>query len=399
MNVLTAKSELEGVLHGTSNSQITGLNGVFNRAARQVLLDLDPQETIRYAPVFPLYDEVYDYVCPADLKGNKVIDIRPNGARQLRDRFDQSYSQDFDRFKGYTFQDNFNVDFNSGVKTIKIDAPSINKGVTISNADGVSTNGTFIASGTASNISTDTINYIGGSGSVSFDIATGTGIITDQTLGEVDLSAHENQSNVFFDIFLPTASLFSSITIKWGSSASAYWERTLTTNQEGTAFQDGWNLMSAQWFGATKVGSPDSTKVNYLQVSYVYTGTPTMPGVKLNYVVSRLGTYYEIEYYSKFLFRDSITGAFQETVTNDSNLINLDTETYNIFFYQLGFLCVQQMLGQDAAYDTQIFLQKYNEAVQKYKTMYKSQVQKPKTMYYNRTSGPYRRWFGRPYNY
>lgn len=44
-NILDLKNDLEGVLHGTTNNQIQNLDGVINRAARQLLLDLDPQET------------------------------------------------------------------------------------------------------------------------------------------------------------------------------------------------------------------------------------------------------------------------------------------------------------------------------------------------------------------
>ncbi len=46
-NVQDLKNDLTGILHGTTTNQIQNLDGVINRAARQLLLDVDPQETKR----------------------------------------------------------------------------------------------------------------------------------------------------------------------------------------------------------------------------------------------------------------------------------------------------------------------------------------------------------------
>jgi hypothetical protein len=65
-------------LHGTTLSQVENISGVFNRAARQLLLDIDPQETKRIEQLAsPIFYQVYDYAPPADLKGQKIIDIFP----------------------------------------------------------------------------------------------------------------------------------------------------------------------------------------------------------------------------------------------------------------------------------------------------------------------------------
>ena len=81
-SVQTAKNDLAGVLHGTQLSQIQNLDGVFNRAARQLLLDLDPQETKRVVEFTnPIFNTVFDYPIAADVKGNKIIDIRPQVRR------------------------------------------------------------------------------------------------------------------------------------------------------------------------------------------------------------------------------------------------------------------------------------------------------------------------------
>jgi hypothetical protein len=150
--------------------------------------------------------------------------------------------------------------------------------------------------------------------------------------------------------------------------------------------------------GATVTGTPDVTAINYIVVSMPTTAIQT--GAKLNYITISLGNYLEYEYYSKYLFRDVITGAFQEKVTDNSNLINLDTETYNLFFNLSASLAVQQQQGLDALfYDGSFFAQKYAEGVMKYKSLYKSEAQKPQTRYYGVPQPSVSRYSGRRYNY
>ena len=45
VQISDVENELQGILHGTTLNQITDLYGVFNRAARRVIGDVDPQET------------------------------------------------------------------------------------------------------------------------------------------------------------------------------------------------------------------------------------------------------------------------------------------------------------------------------------------------------------------
>ena len=96
-SVQQLKVDLEGVLHGTTTNEITNINGLINRAARQLLLDLDAQETKRTVEfTTPIFNTVTDYAIPADVKGNKLIDIRPQVKRIPRDIWTQAYNQAFD---------------------------------------------------------------------------------------------------------------------------------------------------------------------------------------------------------------------------------------------------------------------------------------------------------------
>ena len=401
MNILTVKAELEGMLHGTTLNKIQNVPGVFNRAARQLLLDIDPQETKRTIPfATPIYDGVYNYPLPVDLKGNKIIDIFPQVDRGTRDRFEQIYNQDFDRFKTFVFQKNFTINFNTAVKTIRINNVQTNNQNTVNQITGVNDNGLWTGDGNAYNLTQDTVNKANGSGALKFDFLAGGAVayVENSTMSVVDLSVHEDESSLFLWVYLPDASTFTNIILRWGSSSTNYWSSTQTTTHEGTSFVDGWNLIRFDWNTATKVLTPDSSKINYTRVSFTYDGTAQVAG-RINNLVSDLGQIMQCEYYSKYLFRNYSTGAFQETTTNDADLINLDTETFNLFITLSALYAVQQALGEDSAYDTQFFMKAYQEGLQKYRMMYKSEIQLPKTKYYEKINTSWRRYLGQNFNW
>lgn len=383
-SIQTLKNDLQGTLHGTTLNKIQNLNGVINRAARQLLLDVDPQETKRVTQfVNPIFNSVFDYPIAADVKGNKLIDIRPQVQRLPRDVWTQAYNQAFDVYKQNIFSlaNMFTMNFNTGVKTIKIDAPFLNSPVILNEVESTTDNGTWAATSTASNLSVNNTNFVQGSGSLQFDITTGTGYIENSTMSALDLTTELNQSSMFVYVYVPTGTSLTSVNLRWGTNSSNYYTGTVTQNQQGVAFQNGWNLCQFIWSSATTVGTPTITSIKYARVSL--TVSAGMTACLVNGINCILGTVLEYEYYSKYLFRDGSTGAFQETVTDDSNLVNLDTESYNLLFNLVGYYACQQQQGLDATfYDGTFFLNQYQESLARYKAMYKAENQKPQSTYY-----------------
>ncbi len=388
------ENDITGFLHGTSLDQITNLNGLINRAARQLLLDVDPQETKRIVQLSPVFSNVYDYplvtIAP-DLKGQKIVDIGPQVNRMSYDNYTQQYSQDFDIQKLITNVDAFTVQFNTGLKTIRINNVYCpNPPVSINNADALTDNGSWAVSGTASNLTVDNVNYIFGTGgALQFNMTTGAGGIVNSTQSAVNLSSTSNtntnfvnQSSMFLYGYFPTASQITSVVLQWGSSASNYYQVTATQSQAGTSFVNGWNLIQFPWNNSTTVvGTPDPTKITYIQVTVNATANQT--GIHINNIFCALPTILNMTYYSKYLFQNAITGAWQETVTDPSNIINLDTESYNLLLNQCGYLLAQQTQGLDALfYDASFFENVYTQGVTRYQAMYKSEVKLPQTTYY-----------------
>ncbi len=385
-SVLNLKQDLTGVIHGTTLNKVQNLNGNINRAARQLLEDVDPQETKRIA-LFgtPIFENVYTYGLAADVKGNKIIDIRPQVNRWGNQVFNQDYAQQFDLSKLTSLADQFHIQWNSGVRTILVNAPRFNTGVIVNNASAVTgDNGTWVAGGDVTNLTTDTSNYLVGGGSLKFDLngASTVGYLENSTMQSVDLTEFLNQSYWFLYMYLPTvASGFTNISLTFGSSVSDTYTASATVTQAGTAFGLGWNQISYAWDNLTTNGTPDPADITFIRVAFVYDGIPRA-GVRLNDITCLTGQFMEYVYYSKYLFSDGTTGAFQEEVTDDSNLINLDTDSYNLLFNKVAYFVAQQLQGGNAVYDAVYWLNEYNSALTRYQAMYKSEVQKPKQAYY-----------------
>lgn len=394
-SIQQANSELEAMLHGTTLNQIVGIYSVHRRAASQLLLDLDPQETKRTSLV-SIFDHVFDYAGISDLKGNKMIDIRPQANRKLSEVYIQKYGQDFDVWKALTNQPNFNITFDTYTKSMRVEAINSARSVSVNAIDDTTANGTWAAGGGASSISQDTVYVADGSASLQFNLAAGqtTGYIENSTQAAVDLSSiyHVNVSSLFLWVYLPTGSSFTNVNLRWGSSSSAYYSQSVTTNQKGNAFTNGWNLLKFDWSSASTTGSPNAASISYLRLTFTYDST-AQTSVHANALFSSLPLPLEFVYYSKFIFRDS-TGAFKETPTADSDLLNLDTETYNVYLWQLALQAVHQQDSQTAQFDIKYFSEQYANSLMRYKSLYKSELQKPHTNYYRMTPAGFLRFLG-----
>ncbi len=399
-SVLDLKNDITAILHGTTSNQIQNFDGAINRAAREVLLDVDPQETKRIVEfVAPIFNTVFDYPIAADVKGNKIIDIYPQVQRLPQDIWTQAYNQMFDVAKQNIFSmaNMFTMNFNSSVKTLRVNAPWLNPPVIINQIEGIALNGTWSVGGTASNLSVNNTNFAQGSGALQFDATTGAAYIENSTMDSVDLSEVLNQSSLFTWAFVPTGSNLTSVELRFGSSSADYYLLVVTQTQQATAFANGWNLEQFPWASMTSVGSPDPSAITYARITLNVTASAT--ACKVNGLNSILGTILNYEYYSKYLFRNASTGTYQETVLDDSDLINLDTESFNLLTYKVAGLVVQQQQGVDATYyDGPYFDNKYQQALLRYKAMYKSELQKPQSVYYQVPNTSYSRIYGQGNN-
>ncbi len=377
-SIQTLLNDVSSVIHGTTANKIPNVYGHINRAARQVLQDVDPKETQRILQLASqVFNDVYDYPCPTDLKNDRIIDLRLTAGRQPWEVFVQDYAVTFDSLKGYGLSNAIYTQWNTGVKTLRIEAPFLTSPVVL--APTSSTSGWSVTPG-AANLTLDTTNYVSGSAALVMDLLAGsvTGYVENSTLNAVNLAANVNTSTMFTWVYLPSGSAITSVSIRWGSSAANYYTYTATTNQNGTVFQNGWNLIACPWVSATKVGTPNDSAYTYTRVTFAYNGV-LQTGIKVDQIVSTIGYIFELQYYSKYMFRDPVTNAFQETVvdaTDNDALINLDTDSYNLLFNKTAFYVAQALQGADAQYDATFFDSEYQNALKKYKKVNPSEALK-----------------------
>lgn len=392
MDINTLLSDISSAFHGTTTNKIPNIYGHINRAARQVIQDVDPKETQRIVQLgSQLFDDVYDYPCPVDLKGDRIIDLRLQAGRLPFDVFTQGYAQNFDANKSVSFQNKIYTQWNTGVKTLRVEAPTLITPTTLTSTGTITG---WTATPGAQNISLDTNYNVAGGGAIQFDLAAGNanGSIQISTLNPTDLTSLVNIGTGFVWVYLPTAASITSIDVAWGSSSSNYYHSTLSTTQQGTVFQNGWNLLSLPWVSATKVGTPVNTTYSFVKCTVNYNST-LQTGVKFCNLMFAPGYIFELQYYSKYLFRNPSTNAFVEKivdVTQNAYLINLDTDSYNILFNKTAFFIAQALQGADAEYDATYWDAEYQNALMRYKGLNPSETMLKGSSYYNLPRRGYR---------
>jgi len=174
------------------------------------------------------------------------------------------------------------------------------------NCDSLTANGTWTASGDATNLTVDDVTYKEGSASLNFDVSAGTSLIlTNSTFTSKDLEQLQNKSHFILWVYLPTITNFTSIALRWGSSASAYWEKTETVPAGSQDLKVGWNRFAFRWADATETGSPDVTAVDYARIAITYSASTTDTDFRIDDL--RVGKEVEmtLDYYSLAMVKDT----------------------------------------------------------------------------------------------
>ena len=353
-SIQNLKDDLQGILHSTSLDKVRNQLELINRAGRTLIAKIDPDGTKRIAQITnAVHNSIFDYTAPADLKGNKIIDIRPQINRTTKDQYSQRYSQRFDVFRKLgTFQVRHNV----GTKSLRLSASIGVAATVLHNMNSLTSNGTWTVGGAATNLRLDTLNKFSGSASLKFDTdGSGTAaFIQVSDMKAVDLEDLENIAQLFDQIFIPDIDNVASWELRWGSSTSDYWIRTVTQPHDQDTFKNGWQTLANDWNEVTEVGSPDSSAVNFLRVTVNLSSAVVETDFRVDKISASSGEIFEIEYYSENLFRNS-SGTFQARATDNSDLINLDEDSYNILLNEVAYLMAQTQQGADAGFDANFF--------------------------------------------
>jgi hypothetical protein len=89
MSLQYTRTELKNYINaGIKNKQgaLISFDNIVNRAVRDVLGEVDIRSTKRIANLAPnLFNDIYDYAAPSDLKGKALIQLRKFGTSETLD--------------------------------------------------------------------------------------------------------------------------------------------------------------------------------------------------------------------------------------------------------------------------------------------------------------------------
>lgn len=379
-------SALEGKIHDQSLNKLQGnVHDKIDEAARNILLAFDLKETKRYVPLTTaIYPDVSRYVAPDNMKGESLLTLRrvELNTNSPRTRITRRSAEEVVLGKeDYDVA----VDFNNGIKTLELNIEDTTDFLILNELDSLTVNGAVTASGTASDLSVDTNNFISSDASVRAKLAAagGSGIITVTGMTAVDISTYQS---LFAWLNLPiltnNTTQVTAINLRFGTDASNYFEVTATKPHDSNAFKPGFNLVRYDVSSRTQVGVPVLTSITYLRYEFVHSAQASDSYINIDQTSARNGYQYEIGFYSDLLFKDATTGALKDKPTADNDVVLLEKDSVNLLFYELCELVAQELQGEDSSFDLKYWQNKNKEVRTEYGLRYPSEAKKKQVRYY-----------------
>jgi len=93
-----------------------------------------------------------------------------------------------------------------------------------------------------------------------------TAIMIAEGYDTVDLTTEAMTGAIMIPMLLKFSENISAIQIRLGSDEDNYYQMTVTSAFDGTAFWNGWNLLAFDWSRASTTGTPDPSDLDYLRV-------------------------------------------------------------------------------------------------------------------------------------
>lgn len=366
---------------------------IANDAVKAVLIDVDMRSLIRKSALSPnLFDEIYRYSAPTSLKGDKIIDIQPQINRGRHEYWTLVTQEEFDRYKGEQRLDSYgdpirmnnsewlgdnlvSVERDDLTNKLLLSRPVDDDESVISTLDSTTAGGgTWAAFGDGTNVTTDADNYVKGSGSLNWDInadgGTTAGIYNDD-IDEFDVSDYKSTGSAFVWAYIYSTTNLTNFILRIGSSASAYYSITITTNNEGNSFETGWNLLRFDFSGKSTTGTPDDDACDYVALYMTKDAAKTSEtDYRFDNLTLKKGIHYYVKFYSRYGWQNS-DGTWIEEATATTDLLNCETDEYNLYLLKTCEL-IEEHLREYGNSDK--FKAKYEMALRRYEQQNPSQA-------------------------
>lgn len=383
MNVAEFKDNLSAMLHGGTLNKVRNLGGAMQRAATTMLSQIDPIDTERTTGLSnSVHDNLFNYSLPSDFK--KIIDLYPQSRRTTHDTANRVLAEKFDLRKALSDK-TISIEGSEGDKILRVSWKT-RQPKTLNELNTVTSNGTWGAVNGATNIKSDSIDYVSGSGSLKFDVVTNGDGVQNSTMSAVDLTDEDEVGDitVWFKIKNATdLAKISQITLSWGSSVSNYWTNSQSEQADGTAFRVGWNQVLLPWSTATETGTVNPAAITYIK--FVPTVSGAIEQIRLDNIMCSIGKSFDVKYYSKYIIKNS-SGTWINKTTSDDDVIILDNDALQIYLLETFIQCAHQIEGSDSTYDITFAKNELGQVAKnglyaKYAREYPSQSKKPASSY------------------
>lgn len=344
------KERVNGGVQGKIDILIDSQN-TLNAAARELWGKVDIRSAARRANLSPnLFNGIFPYLCPADLKAYGIIDL-PAQAKRTDGEWFLVEPEEFDRYDG-TRPGMIAIDDYNGVRVLKLASKVDSQSLLISELDSLTSGGgTWAAFGDATNLLADDSDFVKGAGSIKFDLSAAGGTtagIVNTAVNSADISAYKGGTSAFFVwAKINSATNLTNYKLRFGNSASVYYEKTVTAQADGTPFVAGWNLLKFDISSLTTVGVPVDTAITYFAVFMTKTsGKISETDYKFDWLVLKKGTVNYVKYYSKYAWQNS-SGTYLENSSAVTDVLVADTDEYDLVVKQ-GIVNARKEIGFSA---------------------------------------------------
>lgn len=330
------KDSVSGILTGMNLTNVTGLDEAVQRAVRVLSQKVYIPEASGKENI-TLYGGVYDYESPDTIFAQNIIDLRPQGnSRTTMDKLTRIRQETFDRQKGI-LPSGYRVAFENrnGTMIMRVDQARATQSVTLDLLN--DTTGWTLA-GSGSGLTKDSTVYYQNPSSLRFTVTGSSSATLTKAISSKSISSYEDVGVVFLAIRVPLASSLTSVTLKLGSSATAYNNVTATTSFVGAFQANEWFLIPFDFSTASQTGTPDWSAIDYAQITIAHTAT--MVNVRVGKLFIGLPSPHEILFGSAAIF--STSAGLSEDITTDSDTIILNSAAYTL----LEFETAREVAGQ-----------------------------------------------------
>lgn len=378
------RTNMRDVLNSRVHGKLSNLidaNEILNSAVRFVINDADLRGSKRRAILAPnVFDDVYSYTLPTDVKGNKLIDVIPQVKLARKPDWDLVPEDYFERLKEY--RDNLiSIADDDLDRRLLISRVVQSKKLVLGEMESLTGDGdTWVGFGTTndSDVKQDQNDYISGNASLRFqddtaDLAGTTVGIQNKGLGATNLSEYLAGGSVFVRGRLTTGDTnITQLNVRLGSDTSNYYAISDSTTNENTPFATGWNLVRLDLSGKTATASPVDTAIDYAAVYWTKTAGQHINDTNYGFdiLIVAKGQIHDLVYYSRYLWQTT-GGTYQENSSANTDRINVFNDEFELIITKAWELAAIELRDYD---DVKLARVIYDDARIKYELMNPSEA-------------------------